>query len=319
MSVPIVSVFVVNWNSGNYLRAALVALARQTLREFEVIVVDNASADNSQKCVLNFADSRFTLVQLEHNVGFAAANNIAAARAKSLQFFALLNPDAFPEISWLERLVCAADIEFTYAAFSSSLVSSRNTDLWDGTGDCYRITGQPFRRDHQKNRAKYPRRKAEVFSPCAAAALYTREAWLAVDGMDEDYFCYIEDVDLGFRLQLLGYKTLHIPEAVCLHVGSGVVGVKSDFATYYGQRNLSLAFLKNMPSVLLALLMPLHLMSVIAAFFLFVLRGQGQVFLKSKIAAVRLVPKFWKKRRPLQKLRILSSYQVWLILDKSVW
>ena len=319
MALPTVSVFIVNWNSGEYLNTALTSLLNQTLGNFEAIVVDNASTDGSQNCLTRLADPRLSLLELKSNVGFAVANNIAASKARSKKYFALLNPDAFPDPDWLKELVSAAETEISYGAFSSSLVDARNTDLWDGTGDFYRITGQPFRRDHHQSRAKFQRNRTDVFSPCAAAALYTRKAWEAACGFDEDYFCYVEDVDLGFRLQLLGFRTLHVPEAICLHIGSGIVGTRSDFSAYFGQRNLTLAYLKNMPGPLLFFLFPLHLLSSIAAFFLFVKRGQGKIFWESKVAAMRLFPKFWIKRKLIQQQRCISSYQVWSMLDKSLW
>jgi GT2 family glycosyltransferase len=93
--------------------------------------------------------------------------------------------------------------------------------------------------------------ECEIFSPCAAAALYRRSALLEVGGFDEDFFCYVEDVDLGFRLRLAGYRCLYVPLSVAHHIGSGTTGGKnSDFSVYHGHRNLVWAFVKNMPGVL---------------------------------------------------------------------
>ena len=88
----------------------------------------------------------------------------------------------------------------------------------------------------------------EVFSPCAAAALYRRSALVEIGGFDDDFFCYSEDVDLGFRLMLAGHSCLYVPTSVTHHVGSGTTGGQnSDFAVYHGHRNLVWTYVKDMP------------------------------------------------------------------------
>ena len=86
-------------------------------------------------------------------------------------------------------------------------------------------------------------------------------------GLDEDFFCYMEDIDLAFRLRLLGWECLHVPRAVCRHVGSAITGRRSDFSVYHGQRNIVWVFVKNMPPPLFALLLPLHVLLNAAAWF----------------------------------------------------
>ena len=98
----------------------------------------------------------------------------------------------------------------------------------------------------------------DVFCACAAAALYRLDAVRSVGGFDSDLFCYMEDVDLGFRLRLMGYSCRLVAAARVEHVGSGIVGYRSPTATYYGQRNLVWVFAKNMPAKLIWLLLPLH-------------------------------------------------------------
>ena len=88
----------------------------------------------------------------------------------------------------------------------------------------------------------------EIFAPCAAAALYRRAAFLEAGGFDEHFFCYMEDVDLGFRLRLLGYRCGYAPAAIVHHVGSGTTGARSPFTVYHGHRNLVWTYVKNMPT-----------------------------------------------------------------------
>jgi hypothetical protein len=126
---------------------------------------------------------------------------------------------------------------------------------------------------------------AEIFYPCAAA-MYRRDAFEQVQGFDEDFFCYAEDVDLGFRLRLLGHRALYVPDAVVYHVGSGSTGRRSDFSVYHGQRNLVWSFVKNMPVSLLLLYWPAHVLMNIAALAILAFRGQGRVAWRAKIDAI---------------------------------
>jgi GT2 family glycosyltransferase len=145
--------------------------------------------------------------------------------------------------------------------------------------------------------------------------LYSRKAWEQVGGLDEDFFCYGEDVDLGFRLQLAGYRCLYVPTAVAHHYGSAVTGERSDFSTYHGQRNLVWVYVKNMPPLLFWVLLPYHLVLNLAALIGCVLRGQGRVAFKAKIDALRGLARTWKKRRSIQRERRVSAARIWSLLD----
>jgi GT2 family glycosyltransferase len=156
----------------------------------------------------------------------------------------------------------------------------------------------------------------EVFSPCAGAALYKASALKQVWGFDEDFFCYMEDVDLGFRLRLAGYRCLSVPNAEVLHVGSATTVKRSPFYVYYGQRNLVWTYVKNMPGVLFWLFLPLHLALNIAGVLRYTLSGQFQVVWRAKFDAILGLPKILHKRREIQKKRRASLAEILDVLDK---
>ncbi len=141
-----------------------------------------------------------------------------------------------------------------------------------------------------------------------------------VGGFDDDYFCYIEDVDLGFRLRLAGYRCLYVPHSVLLHVGSGTTGVQNNnFAMYHGHRNMVWTFVKDMPGVLFWLLLPLHVALNLASIIWFTLRrGRGDVIWRAKRDALMGLPKMWRKRRHIQKARVASIAEVWQQLDRRL-
>ena len=133
--------------------------------------------------------------------------------------------------------------------------------------------------------------------------------------MDEDFFCYGEDVDLGFRLQLAGHKCLYVADAVALHYGSAVTGERSDFSTYHGQRNLVWVFVKNMPGFLFWMLLPYHLLLNLGAILGCALRGQASLVLKAKRDALRGLPVAWRKRQAIQKVRRAGVGTIWRMLQ----
>lgn len=312
-----VTVVIVNWNGGLYLRQCLQALQAQTESHFLAVIADNGSTDGSQAEVALLSDPRFSLLSLGTNLGFAVANNRAVQHSTAGDWIALLNPDAFAEPGWLACLLKAAELDAQAASFGSRLVNASDPTLLDGSGDVYDMSGRVWRRDHGARMNAAAARADEIFSPCAAAALYRRDAWNAAAGFDEDFFCYVEDVDLGFRLRLLGYRSQYVPDSVCHHVGSGITGRHSDFAGYYGQRNLVWTFVKNMPGVLFWLLLPLHVLLNGAALLLFASRGQGRVALRAKRDALMGLPGVWRKRQQIQATRKVGVADVWKSLHKG--
>lgn len=224
-----VSVIIVNWNGGDLLDRCVSSLVAQTILPHEIILFDNASTDGSvDRIVDNFAAVR--VIESTRNIGFAAANNLAIQQASSeSDWIAFLNPDAFPEPGWLRALLNAATDHPEFAFFGSRLIDARSTAVVDGIGDVYSGSGRVWRAGHGEVLGSRARVAREVFSPCAAAAMFRKEALLFAGGFDEDFFCYLEDVDLGFRMRLLGHRCWYTPDSVALHVGSAVTGRGSDF------------------------------------------------------------------------------------------
>jgi GT2 family glycosyltransferase len=313
-------VIIVNSNSGAYLGHALEALARQTLTPAATYLVDNGSTDGSA----DDAETRFPwveVVRLGRNAGFAAANNVAARRT-DCEWIALLNPDAFPEPEWLATLLAAAGRAPGCASLASRLMLAERPGVLDGEGDSYGVNGFAWRRHHGRELASVRpvgREAPEhVFSACAAAALYRRDAFLAAGGFDESFFCYLEDVDLGFRLRLRGEDCLYVPEAVVHHVGSAVTGRASDFSIYHGQRNMVWTFAKNMPGPLLWLYLPQHLLVNLAAIAWYAGHGQASTILRSKLDAVRGLRAVRAARRESQAARTASPWVVRKQMVKGV-
>lgn len=313
------TVIIVNWNSWEILSCCLEKLRRQTFQNFNVLVIDNDSAEPVPQEILAHRPN-VTLVQNNSNLGFAAANNQAIKLVKASDWVVLLNPDAFAEPDWLEQLVNAARQHPDYAMFASRQLMDGNQNLLDGDGDVYHISGLVWRAGHGTPVRVADDKPGEIFSPCAAAALYRRDALIEIGGFDEDYFCYVEDVDLGFRLRLMGHRCLLVPNAVVRHIGSATTGgQRSDFSVYHGHRNLVWTYVKNMPGWLFWAFLPLHIAMNCATICMFAIRGQGRIILRAKRDAIRGLPQAWAKRKEIQAKRVATVGDIWQVMDKHLF
>ena len=314
-TVPLISIILVSWNSAGHLPYCLESLARQTFRNFEVVIIDNGSTDGGISDLdRKYPELDLSTKHLGSNQGFAVANNIGAHIARG-RWLVLLNADAFPESNWLEQLVHTAQDNPQYTSFSSRQIDAITPDFLDGAGDAYHVSGFAWRRYIGYPTKDYGDEQVELFSPCAAAAMYLREAFLDVGGFDEDFFSYFEDIDLGFRLQLKGYQCLYVPEAVVRHIGSATFGERSDFAFYHSHRNLIWTFVKNMPSTMLWRYLPAHLMANLIYVSYYTLKGRGKVLWRAKYDALKELPKFIRKRREIQRNAQVSSADLMRVMQ----
>ena len=310
MSQP-VAVLIVSYNSAQLLKDTLGGLSRQTFRNFSTLVLDNGS--HEEPVEENFPGVE--VVRLPKNIGFAGANNRGIELCARSRWIALLNPDAIPAVDWLERLVAAAEEKPAVACFASRMIQAERPDVLDGAGDAYHVSGRVWRRGYGVPTDGHYSNGEEVFSACAAAALYRRSAIEAAGGFDEDFFCYLEDVDLGFRLRLAGYRCFYVPDAVVYHVGSATTGKDSDFAVYHGHRNLVWTYVKNMPGWLFWLYLPQHVAANLYIIARYALQGRWRVILKAKWDAIRGLPKMWNKRKAIQARRVVSAREIRKVME----
>lgn len=316
-----VTVVIVNFNGGDYLARCLGCLARQTTLPERIVVVDNASGDGSLAAARRViaADpvlaARTAIDSAGENLGFAAGSNRGIAAATT-EFVALLNPDAFPEPGWLGALVAAAAVHPECAAFGSLQMLAGREDVLDGIGDRWHVSGLAWRDGHGRPVRPADLEPREIFSACAAAALYRRTDLLAAGGFDEDYFCFGEDVDLGYRLRLAGHSARFVPDAVVAHVGGA--SSESQLSTYLGHRNLVWTLLKDTPAPILAPALLAHFSQSILTGVILGCRGRGRAFARAKWDALAGLGRCWQKRRTVQAGRRISSWRILSAMDLGI-
>jgi N-acetylglucosaminyl-diphospho-decaprenol L-rhamnosyltransferase len=304
VQAPAVTVVVVNYNGSDYLRGCLASLARQTFTDFETIVIDNASSDDSLSRIVE-QPPRTTILRQDTNLGFAGGNNVGV-RAGRGRWLALLNPDAEASPDWLAAMMRAVERRPTHRMVACLQVSLHEPDKLDGAGDCYLAYGYAWRGGFGHPLANAPA-AGECFAPCGAAALYPRELFLEAGGFDERYFCYHEDVDIAFRLRLRGERCQYVPDAVVRHAGSGITGRSSAFAVFHGVRNGVWTHVKNMPGGLLLLTLPVWLAGSLMLLARGVVRGVFVPTWQGFWAAFTHLGPMLKTRRELKAYRRVSS------------
>jgi GT2 family glycosyltransferase len=314
---PRVSVVIVNFNGGERLRDCLESLSGQTVRGFRTIVVDNASTDGSADGI-ETRHPGVRVLRSPANLGFAGGNNLAFREARDSDWIALLNPDAVAAPRWLETLLEAARANPAFAIFGCRMYADAAGTRLDGVGDAYHVSGLPWRIGHGAPAAGRHGAACEIFAPSAAAAMYRADVLHDTGGFDEDFFCYLEDVDLAFRARLLGHRALYVPDAVVMHEGSGIVGRHSDFQLYHGHRNLVWTFVRDMPWPLLALYLPAHLAMNAVSIAVFAARGRGRILLRAKLDALRGLGRCLRKRWATQRTRRIGSRALLAVMARGL-
>lgn len=312
-----VTVVIPNWNGERFLGPCLSSLDRQTFRDFEVIVVDNGSADGSLDLLAReFPGAR--TIPLGENRGFSAAVN-AGVRGSETELVALLNNDTEQDPEWLSSLVRAADARPEAGFFACKLLNAEHREILDGAGDALRSSGLPYRLGHSERDLGQYDKPSYVFGACAAAALYRREMLEDIGLFDEDFFAYCEDGDFSFRAQLAGYRCLYAPEAVVYHVGSASSGGKrSPFATRLGTRNGLSLLIKNLPlSALPASLPPILAGQILRTCIAALSSATREAHLRGLLEAFKAAPQMVEKRRYIQQRRRVPDSYVRKLLRES--
>lgn len=310
-----VAVIIVNYNAGDMLQRCLAALAAQTVLPHRVLVMDNGSHDKSiADCEPIFPWVEFH--RLRANLGFARANNIGVERVADCEWVALINPDAFADPHWLESLLGATKRHPEINVLASCMLTAQ-ADRIDGVGDCYRTDGVAWPKFQGDELTRIPDEESEVFAACAGAALYRRWAFVQAGGFNERYFCYHEDVDLGFRLRLFGNHCRVVPRATVRHMGSAITGKGSDFSIYHAHRNMVWTYVRNMPGAYFWLHLPAHIAVNIASIALFIAKGRARVIVRAKYHAMLVLPRILRERREIQRARRASAASVIASMERG--
>lgn len=284
------TIVIPNYNGINYIEACLDSIYAGTATDVEVIVVDNASTDGS----LALVEEKFPQVRViknGKNTGFSVAVNqgIAASRTP---YVILLNNDTRVDKTFVHELERVLDMDKDGRVFSASarMISLYDREKTDDAGDFYCALGWAFARGKGKNPALYHKNR-EIFASCAGAAIY-RRALLSdekVGMFDEEHFAYFEDIDIGYRAKLSGYRNWFAADAVVYHAGSATSGSRYNaFKTKLAARNSVYLIYKNMPFLQIFVNLPFLAAGFFVKTLFFVKKGFGAEYITGLANGIRL-------------------------------
>lgn len=244
-----VTVIIPNYNGLRFMEPCLEALKQQNFKEFDLLVVDNGSQDGSTEWLRKRG---IPAIFLDSNTGFSGAVN-TGIRAVSTPYVILLNNDTVPFPDYVGELVRCLDRFPEVFSASSKMIQLYHRDLMDDAGDMYSVLGWAYQRGVGQPSSGY-QRACQVFAACAGAAIYRREVFEEIGYFDESHFAYLEDIDVGYRAKIHGYRNVYCPTAKIYHVGSGTSGSKyNSFKVRLAARNNVYLNYKNMPLLQLML------------------------------------------------------------------
>jgi GT2 family glycosyltransferase len=312
MHRPLFSVIIPNWNGAHHLPTCLESLRKQTYPRVEIIVADNNSQDESLS-LLEREYPEVRVIALEENRGYAGGVNAGIAAAEG-EILAILNNDTEVDPRWLEELWSGLERHPEAGSVTSKILLFDERKIFNSAGDLYGTDGIPVNRGvWEEDRGQFDQEE-EVFSPCGGACAIRRSMLddLASKGQegpfDEDFFAYCEDVDLGWRAQLAGYKCVYVPTAKIYHRLSATGGGK--IASFYTGRNFIYVLAKNYP----APLFKKHWRSIFLAQLrigweaLRAWRGEAaRARLRGQLSALWNLRRMLAKRRTIQDNRVVSE------------
>ena len=238
-----VTVVIPNYNGLKFMEPCFQALSRQTSKAFDLLVVDNGSADGSAEWL---REHKIPSIFLKENTGFSGAVNRGIQAAKT-PYVILLNNDTQVVPEFVEELLRCIERSPKIFSVSSKMLQMYKPELLDDAGDMYTLMGWAFQRGVGQSSKGY-KSACRVFSACAGAAIYRKSVFEEIGYFDEMHFAYLEDMDIGYRAKIAGYDNLYCPGAKVYHVGSGTSGSKyNSFKVKLAARNNIYLNYKNMP------------------------------------------------------------------------
>jgi GT2 family glycosyltransferase len=312
-----VSVIILTWNGKRFLDECLGSLAQQSFRDFETILVDNGSQDDSAA----YVRKRYPWVkvlELAKNVGFAEGNNRGLLESSG-QYVITLNNDTKVAERFVEALVKGAESDGSIGMVAAKMLNYHQPRLIDAVGLKVATNGLGYNVGVGEQDAGQYDTPQPVFGPCGGAALYRREMINKVGFFDADFFAYYEDFDLAWRGRLAGWQSITAPEAVVYHVHSATSGEWSPFKVYYVHRNKWFNLIKNWPLAVLLKSLPRLLLYDLTSFFLSVMKGRGGAALRARMHLLRSLPTLLRKRRAVQKLRQIPVREAAALFSPAEW
>lgn len=296
-----ITVVIPNYNGIKYMADCLESLRQQEegTPAFTVLVVDNGSTDGSVELLKEYnksghrrkseqqnvpevvagADMDLQTILLQENTGFCHAVNVGI-QASETPYVILLNNDTKVKSGFVKGLYKAIIRDAKNFSVSSQMLMWDKPELIDDAGDRYNVLGWAYARGKGKPAEAY-NKATEVFAACGGASIYRKSVFEEIGYFDEEHFAYLEDLDIGYRARIYGYRNFYEPSAQVLHFGSASTGSRyNEFKTKLSSANNIYVIGKNMPILQLLLNAPFLLLGFLVKFLFFCRKRMGILYLK---------------------------------------
>ncbi len=311
--MEIVTVVIPNYNGKKFLADCLDSLKKQTYRDFRVLVVDNGSTDGSCEFLRNNYP-KVDVIELSENTGFANAVNVGIRESNGKYVF-LLNNDTICDQGAIEALVKVLDKKARVFSVQAKMLKINEPHNIDDAGDFYSAMGWGFAQGKDKDNKLFSKR-SNIMSACAGAAMYRKDYFDKIGLFDEAHFCYLEDIDVGYRARLYGYQNVMEPDAIVYHAGSGSSGSRYNaFKVELTAANNLYFMYKNWSAVQVIINLPLVLLGIIIKHAFYTKKGLGRAHLKGLSKGFSKIFKNSDKRVRFVRGRFARS----LALQLELW
>ena len=305
-----VTIVIPNYNGAKFIDSCLRSLKKQTMPA-PVIIIDNGSTDDGLTLLRQSMEKHsgcypeITIHELSENTGFANAVNVGIGLSKT-EYVLLLNNDTVADERMTERLVKAITENDKVFSVGAKMLQMKEPHNIDDCGDLYCALGWAFSPGRDKDAKSYARR-ASVTSACAGAAIYRKAVFDEIGSFDETHFCYLEDVDVGYRARINGYKNLYEPSAFVYHAGSGTSGSRyNEFKEELTASNNLYLIYKNMPALQIIINLPLLLLGIIIKQIYFSRKGLGKSYFKGLLRGLKKISKGGDKKVVFKKRNLVN-------------
>lgn len=310
------TIIIPNYNGMAYLENCLASLRGEPAR---VIVVDNGSTDGSRELVQE-KFPKVRLISLDRNYGFCRAVN-RGMEASGTTYVILLNNDTEAQTGFVKALEKAMDGDERVFSGAARMVRMDAPSRIDDAGDYYCALGWAFAAGRDKPAENYDAPR-EIFSACGGACIYRRRILQKIGMLDENHFAYLEDVDLGYRARLYGFRNLYVPGAVVRHAGSASSGSRYNaFKAELTARNSVYLAYKNMPPGQMLLNLPFLLAGFLIKQLFFLKKGLGKSWWKGLVKGIGLCrsPEGKKRRVRFDSERLPAYVRIQWELWRNIW
>jgi GT2 family glycosyltransferase len=320
-----VGIAVVVWNNESILPDCLDSIHRQTYKNTKTIVLDNNSSDNSAQIITD----RYKWVRLirsSTNLGFSKGNNMIVnkfIKDPEIKYIVLLNSDAALADNWIEELVNFAEHTKKVACMQGLTLDFFNHEIIDSTHIYINRNGQAIQGGYREKLENINIHSKKVFGVNAAACMITKD-YLEKQPFrylfDEDFFMYLEDVDVAARSVVSGWDNYSVPRAVAYHMGSASSGKNPGFSVFMVNRNILPTLFKNLPTLIIIKIIPRMINADIRELYR-IARGKNYKimgkYILGRAKGLIILPRYFKKTITVSKAREISNHELWELMKNG--